>query len=675
MTTGTVMPKKISEIDPWLEPFQESINHRSWLISHQLSRIQAGGVSLVDFALAHEYYGLHFVDNEWILRERAPNATRVVLVGDFSNWELRAEFRLARISKDSSDWEIRLPSKTLNHTGFYKLVVFWHDPHSQQELCGERIPAFARRVVQNQSTLIFSAQVWKPERAYRWKNPDFVAPKRAPRIYEAHVGMATEEYRVATYREFTDLVLPRIAKAGYNTVQLMAVQEHPYYGSFGYQVSNFFAPSSRFGTPEELMELVDTAHGLGLSVIMDLVHSHAVKNEIEGLGRIDGSYNLYFHEGDRGEHPAWNTRIFDYGKIETLHLLLSNCRYWLDVFKFDGFRFDGVTSMLYRDHGLGTAVSSYYDYFSNNVDDDAVAYLALANKLIHDLRPDAITIAEEVSAMPGLAAPLEEQGLGFDFRLAMGVPDYWIKLLKHTRDEDWNVAEIWRELASKRAEERTIGYCESHDQAMVGDKTIIFWLADKEMYWQMRIEDSNPVIDRAMALHKMIRLITLGTAGNGYLNFMGNEFGHPEWIDFPREGNGWSFKYARRQWSLCDDPKLKYGQLACFDRALMKLSEVRKVLDYEWPKKIYEHVADQVLAFERGGLLFVFNFSPQISFEGRSIPCFPGEYRILLDTDSAEFGGFGRIDRKVVYPANSGEDYGVKLYIPSRTGLILGMVE
>ncbi len=666
------MPKKISEIDPWLDPFQEAINHRSWLVSHQLSRIQAGGVSLVDFALAHEYYGLHLVGNEWVLRERAPNATRIVLVGDLSNWELRAEFRLQRISKDGPDWEIRLPANALHHKGFYKLVVFWRDPHSQQELCGERIPAFARRVVQNPNTLIFSAQVWKPERAYQWKNPDFVAPQRAPRIYEAHVGMATEEYCVATYREFTDLVLPRIAQAGYNTIQLMAVQEHPYYGSFGYQVSSFFAPSSRFGTPEDLMELVDTAHGLGLSVIMDLVHSHAVKNEVEGLGRIDGSYNLYFHEGERGEHPAWNTRLFDYGKIETLHLLLSNCRYWLDLFKFDGFRFDGVTSMLYRDHGLGTAVGSYYDYFSNNVDEDAVAYLALANRLIHELRPDAITIAEEVSAMPGLAAPLEEQGLGFDFRLAMGVPDYWIKLLKHTRDEDWNVAEIWRELASKRAEERTIGYCESHDQAMVGDKTIIFWLADKEMYWQMRIEDSNPVIDRAMALHKMIRLITLGTAGNGYLNFMGNEFGHPEWIDFPREGNGWSFKYARRQWSLCDDPKLKYGQLAYFDRAMMRLAEDRKVLEYEWPQKVYEHVADQVLAFERGGLLFVFNFNPQHSFEGRKIPCFPGEYKILLDTDSAEFGGFDRVDRRILYSAESDGDYGVRLYIPSRTGLVLG---
>lgn len=674
MNTGIVMPKKISEIDPWLKPFQESINHRSWLISHQLSRIQAGGVSLVDFSLAHEYYGLHFVGNEWVLRERAPNATRIVLVGDFSNWELRAEFRLQRIAKDSPDWEIRLPANTLHHKGFYKLVVFWRDPQSQHELCGERIPAFARRVVQNPNNLIFSAQVWKPERNYHWRNADFVAPQRAPRIYEAHVGMATEEYCVATYREFTDLVLPRIAQAGYNTIQLMAVQEHPYYGSFGYQVSNFFAPSSRFGTPEDLMELVDTAHGLGLSVIMDIVHSHAVKNEIEGLGRIDGSYNLYFHEGERGEHPAWNTRLFDYGKIETLHLLLSNCRYWLDLFKFDGFRFDGVTSMLYRDHGLGTSVGSYNDYFSNNVDEDAVAYLGLANRLIHELRPDAITIAEEVSGMPGLAAPIEEQGLGFDYRLAMGVPDYWIKLLKHTRDEDWNVAEIWRELASKRAEERTIGYCESHDQAMVGDKTIIFWLADKEMYWQMRIEDSNPVIDRAMALHKMIRLITLGTAGNGYLNFMGNEFGHPEWIDFPREGNGWSFKYARRQWSLCDDPSLKYGQLAYFDRAMMNLAEARKVLEYEWPQKVYEHLADQVLAFERGGLLFVFNFNPQRSFEGRTIPCFPGKYKILLDTDSAEFGGFDRVDSNFLYSAEGDGDLGVRLYIPSRTGLVLGRV-
>jgi 1,4-alpha-glucan branching enzyme len=624
-------------------------------------------VSLAQFATAHDYFGLHRDGRQWVLRERAPNASRIVLVGDFSDWQIERTNEFSR--RLDGTWELRLPLATLVHGAHYKMLVFWSENGVEQ--CGERIPAFCRRVVQDPSTHMFSAQVWQPESPYIWKHSQFTVPKRAPRIYEAHVGMASEEAKVASYREFTERVLPRIADAGYNTIQLMAVQEHPYYGSFGYQVSSFFASSSRFGTPEDLMALVDAAHGYGIAVIMDLVHSHAVKNEAEGLSKLDGSYTLYFHDGARGEHPAWNTRLFDYGKIETLHFLLSNCRYWLDHFRFDGFRFDGVTSMIYRDHGLGSSVASYDHYFCGNIDEDAVAYLALANRLIHDLRPDAITIAEEVSGMPGLAAPQNLQGVGFDYRLAMGVPDYWIKLLKHVRDEDWNVAEIWRELAARRAEEKTIGYCESHDQAMVGDKTVMFWLADKEMYWHMQVDDQNIIIERAIALHKIIRLLTLGTAGNGYLNFIGNEFGHPEWIDFPREGNNWSYRYARRLWSLRDNSDLKYKFLADFDKAMMQLCEKFKVLEHEWPQKSYEHASDMLLGFERAGLVFVFNLHPSLSYEGRCIPAAPGNYAIVLNTDSATYGGLGRIDESMTYHASK-EDGGLRLYLPCRTGIVLG---
>jgi 1,4-alpha-glucan branching enzyme len=666
MQAAENLPTSITTIDPWLRPYQGALDHRAWVFKHQLHRILKGVATLADFALGYDHFGLHKEGSEWVLRERAPNATRIVLVGDFSNWEVRSEHEFQRL--DDGCWELRLPVAKLAHGSHYKMLVFWIEHGHEQ--CGERIPAFCTRVVQDPTTLAFSAQVWAPQQKYSWKNPHFRVPERAPRIYEAHVGMATEEAKVGSYREFTRDVLPRIADGGYNTIQLMAVQEHPYYGSFGYQVSNFFAPSSRFGTPEDLMELVDTAHGLGIAVIMDIVHSHAVKNEVEGLSKLDGSYTLYFHGGERGEHPAWNTRLFDYGKTETLHFLLSNCRYWLDVFKFDGFRFDGVTSMIYRDHGLGSSVASYDHYFCGNVDEDAVAYLALANTLIHELRPDAITIAEEVSGMPGLAAPQEQQGVGFNYRLAMGVPDYWIKLLKHARDEDWNVAEIWRELAARRAEEKTIGYCESHDQALVGDKTIIFWLADKEMYWHMQVHDQNLIIDRAIALHKIIRLLTLGTAGNGYLTFIGNEFGHPEWVDFPREGNGWSYKYARRQWSLRDDADLKYCYLADFDRAMMNFAERHRVLEYEWPHKSYEHVADMVLAFERAGLIFIFNLHPHNSYEGRWIPAKAGKYKVCLSTDRSEFGGHDRVDETVTYESSEVSG-GVQIYVPSRTAVVL----
>lgn len=661
--------RTIVSIDPWLAPHQGALTHRAWVAEHQLARLLVGKGSLSDFASGHEYFGLHLEGGEWVLRERAPNATKIALIGDFSEWKSQPEYAFTRL--EHGTWELRLPRTKLQHGMHYMMLVTWLEGGSERS--EERIPAFCRRVVQDPNTHLFSAQVWQPAEPYRWKHPAFSVPNRAPRIYEAHVGMAQEEGKVGSYREFTTNILPRIAMAGYNTIQLMAVQEHPYYGSFGYQVSNFFAPSSRFGSPEDLMALVDAAHGMGLAVIMDLVHSHAVKNEREGLSKLDGSYTLYFHDGARGEHPAWNTRLFDYGKIETLHFLLSNCRYWLDAYKFDGYRFDGVTSMIYRDHGLGSSVASYDHYFCGNVDEDAVAYLNLANRLIHTVRPDAITIAEEVSGMPGLAAPIELQGTGFDYRLAMGVPDYWIKLLKHVRDEDWNVSDIWRELAARRAEEKTVNYCESHDQALVGDKSLIFWLADQEMYWHMRVADQSLVIDRAIALHKMIRLITLGTAGNGYLNFMGNEFGHPEWVDFPREGNNWSYHYARRQWSLRDAPDLRYKFLAEFDRAMMLLAEDFRVLEHEWPHKHYEHVADKVLVFERAGLLFVFNFDPTRSYESRPIGVPSGSYRLVLDTDAARFGGHSRIDPSVIHTTST-TDGMLRLYIPARTGLVLARV-
>jgi len=493
--------------------------------------------------------------------------------------------------------------------------------------------------------------------------------------------MSSEEEKVASFKEFTKNILPYIKKAGYNTVQLMAIQEHPYYGSFGYHVSNFFAVSSRFGTPDDLKNLVDTAHGLGLAVIMDIVHSHAVRNEQEGISRFDGTLYQYFHEGPRGNHIAWDSRCFDYGKPEVLHFLLSNCRYWLDEYHFDGFRFDGVTSMLYLDHGLGKTFTEYADYFGDNVDEDALVYLALANKVIHTLRPDAVTIAEDVSGMPGLAAPREEGGVGFDYRLAMGVPDYWIKLLKETPDEQWPLGHLYYELTNRRADEKTIGYAESHDQAIVGDKTLIFRLIDADMYTHMNIFESNLRVERGIALHKMIRLVTLATAGNGYLNFMGNEFGHPEWIDFPREGNNWSYKYARRQWQLRDDTNLRYRFLAEFDKARMHLAAEYGLLDAPGPYLIQENQVNMLLGFQRAGLVFLFCFHPNQSFTHYPVDLQPGEYHLILDSDAVEFGGHGRLQPGQVFftQAESLPSGGVRhyatLYLPTRSALVLQRME
>ena len=577
--------------DPWLEPYADAINGRHQHVVEKEKEL-VGKKTLSDFATGHMYFGLHRTDKGWTFREWAPNATEIYLVGDFNDWQEKPAFRMKRVRK-TGNWEINLPEKAMKHGDLYKLKVYWEGG------CGERIPAWATRVVQDEQTKIFSAQVWNPEKPYKFKKKTFT-PNVAPlMIYECHIGMGQDAEKVGTYNEFRENVLPRIAKDGYNCIQIMAIQEHPYYGSFGYHVSSFFAPSSRFGTPEELKQLIDTAHQMNIAVIMDIVHSHAVKNEVEGLGNFAGDPCQYFYQGGRREHPAWDSLCFDYGKNEVIHFLLSNCKYWLEEFHFDGFRFDGVTSMLYYSHGLGEAFCNYGDYFNGHQDDNAICYLTLANRLIHEVNPKAITIAEEVSGMPGLAAPFEDGGYGFDYRMAMNIPDYWIKIIKERRDEDWKPSSLFWEVTNRRKDEKTISYCESHDQALVGDKTIIFRLIDADMYWHFKIGDENGVVERGIALHKMIRLLTASTINGGYLNFMGNEFGHPEWIDFPREGNGWSYKYARRQWNLVDNPDLCYHYLGDFDEAMVKLIRSVKNIQKSDVIEVWHNDGDQILAYRR----------------------------------------------------------------------------
>jgi len=653
--------------DGLLAPFQADIRRRAAKVVTAENRLTGGKMSLADFASGHEFFGLHFDGFEWIFREWAPNAETIYLLCDRTGWREMDQYRLQRVVAEGV-WEIRLTAGAFYHLDLYRLRVYWRDGR------GDRIPAYARRVVQDPDTLIFNAQVWRPETPYHWRYADFKCKRDALLIYEAHVGMAQEVEGIGSYKDFTKKILPRIIAAGYNAIQLMAIQEHPYYASFGYHVSSFFAASSRFGTPDDLKALIDEAHAAGLCVIMDLIHSHAVNNEVEGLSRFDGTPYQYFHNGPRGRHPAWDSRCFDYGKIQVLHFLLSNCRFWLDEYRVDGFRFDGITSMLYMDHGLNRNFISYDDYFSDNVDEDALAYLALANKTIHEIRPDAVTIAEDISGMPGLAFPVALGGYGFDYRFAMGVADYWIKLTKDTPDDAWAMGHLWFELTNRRREEKTISYAESHDQALVGDQTLIFRMIGEAMFDHMSANDDDPRVARGVALHKMIRLITLASAGHGYLNFMGNEFGHPEWIDFPREENGWSCKYARRQWSLADNTRLKYCHLAQFDRDMIAMARKHALLGSSPPELLHDHDHDKVIAFSRKNLIFAFNFHPDQSYTDYGFSAPPGKYRMILNTDDAAYAGHKRLKKNQVHFTRYDDRTGLnllQLYLPSRAAVVL----
>ena len=664
--------KQIYKTDPWLEPFKDAIKARHQRILATKRHIAGDGL-LKDAVNNHIYYGMHRCkDGSWVFREFAPNASKIYLIGDFNNWKRTEAYALKPLGQ--GNWEITLPEMFLRHGELYKLYIEWPGGG------GERIPSYVTRVVQDPVTKAYAAQIWNPAKPYQWKHGH--AGKRPhPMIYECHIGMATEKEKVGTFEEFRKDVLPRVKALGYDTIQIMALQEHPYYGSFGYQVSNFFALSSRFGTPEEFKALVDDAHGKGIAVVMDIVHSHSVDNVAEGLSEFDGRDNLYFYSGPQGRHPAWGSRCFDYGKDETRYFLLSNVKYWMEEYHIDGFRFDGVTSMLYWDHGLGKDFGDYSLYFDSGVDENAVIYLSLATMLVKEMNPAGFTIAEDVSAMAGLAAPFEAGGVGFDFRMSMGVADHWIKWIKELKDEDWSTGAIWWELTGKRAEERTISYAECHDQALVGDKTIIFRLMDKEMYFAMNNESQNDMVERGIALHKLIRLATAATAGDGYLNFMGNEFGHPEWIDFPREGNGWSYKYARRQWSLADNGLLRYGKLQAFDADMIHLLRKENTLS-EAPELLVSDEQKKILIFRRKNCIFALNFSPSGSFADYGFSAPAGDWVNVMDSDEAVYDGFSRLkegEHHIAVPGkcpNGNQDYNhtLYLYLPARTAMVLKKV-
>ena len=653
----------ITNVDPYLAPFEKDIDLRMDLYKTKRRELLGNSRSLSAFANGYKYFGFHRTRTGWVYREWAPAAEKMYLTGDFNNWDIES-CPMERL--ENGVFEVHINGKNTLCAGQKVQAIVVNSGNVLR-----RIPSYATRVVQDEDTYLWCAEIEDTLSKFDWTDADFV-PEKTPLIYECHIGMAQEKGAVGSYREFTENILPRIKELGYNTIQIMAIMEHPYYGSFGYQVSNFFAASSRYGSSNDLKQLINTAHEMGIAVLLDVVHSHAVNNTNEGLNEFDGTVYQYFHEGEKGNHSAWGTKLFNYGKNEVLHFLLSNLKYWMEVFHFDGFRFDGVTSMLYHDHGLGSAFTNYDMYFSFNTDVEAVTYLQLANELVHKLNPNAITVAEDMSGMPGMCLPVADGGIGFDYRLSMGVPDLWIKMIKESRDENWDIIKLWYELTGRRPKEKNIGYCESHDQALVGDKTLMFRLCDAEMYTHMNKSSQSLVIDRGIALHKMIRLVTASLAGEGYLNFMGNEFGHPEWIDFPREGNGWSYHYCRRQWSLVDNDALRYNDLNNFDEAMIKLLKDEQLLGKSVENR-WMHQDDKVLIYTKGDVVFAFNFHPSKSFEGYFVPLGNGgTYRIVLSTDDNEFGGFSRVDKAVKYKTfKTGDNrIGFTCYLPCRTAIV-----
>uniref|UniRef100_A0A5F9DKX8 1,4-alpha-glucan-branching enzyme n=1 Tax=Oryctolagus cuniculus TaxID=9986 RepID=A0A5F9DKX8_RABIT len=633
---------RLLEMDPYLKPFAVEFQRRYKKFSEILRNIGENEGGIDKFSRGYETFGIHrCADGGLYCKEWAPGAEGVFLTGDFNGWN---PFSYPYKKLDYGKWELYIPPKLdksvlVPHGSKVKVVIT-----SKSGEILYRISPWAKYVTREVGNVNYDWIHWDPEYPYKFKHSRPKKP-RSLRIYESHVGISSHEGKIASYKHFTCNVLPRIKGLGYNCIQMMAIMEHAYYASFGYQVTSFFAASSRYGTPEDLKELVDTAHSMGIIVLLDVVHSHASKNSEDGLNMFDGTDSCFFHSGPRGTHNVWDSKLFAYSNWEVLRFLLSNIRWWLEEYCFDGFRFDGVTSMLYHDHGVGKSFSGdYSEYFGLHVDEDALVYLMLANHLVHTLYPDSITIAEDVSGMPALCSPILQGGGGFDYRLAMAIPDKWI-------------------------------------QALVGDKSLAFWLMDAEMYTNMSVlAPFTPVIDRGIQLHKMIRLITHTLGGEGYLNFMGNEFGHPEWLDFPRKGNDESYHYARRQFHLTDDDLLRYKFLNNFDRDMNRLEERCGWLSAPQAHVSEKHEGNKIIAFERAGLLFIFNFHPSKSYTDYRVgTALPGKFKIVLDSDAAEYGGHHRLDHNTDFFSepfgHNGRPNSLLVYIPNRVALVLQNVD
>ena len=661
-----------------MKPFEINIKKRVLEYKKILNEIIKNEKSLENFSKSYEFMGISLLPNGDIkYREYAPGAKGISIFGEFNNWNKEQYWA----QKDKFGyWEVIVPNENgapkIQHGQIVKINVVLEDGNWM-----ERNPIWSHYLIQNKENMILENIFWNPEIKYKWKYPEKHMKKpNSLRIYEVHIGLSSFDPKINTYKEFAEDILPRVKKMGYTAIQFMAIMEHADYASFGYHVNYLFAISSRFGTPEEFMYLIDKCHENGLYVIMDIIHSHASSNVNDGFNYWDGTDHLYFHGGDLGKHVQWDSKLYNYSSYETLRLLLSNCSYYINEYRIDGFRFDCVTSMLYTHHGIDyTFTGNYQEYFGEYFNEESAVYLMLANILIHKLNPEALTIAEDFSGMPGLCRPVNEGGYGFDYKMHMKICDKWKNFLMDIKDEEWNIGNILYTLTNRRYNENHISYAESHDQSFIGNYSLSSLLLSSERFWNMSKKSPETiVIDRGICLFKMIRLLTFALGGEGSLNFMGNEFACPDSLDFPKKENRFSYSHCRRRWDLCDNEELRYQFLYKWEVIMNKLEEIFNFIRSKDQYISTKHEEDKVIVFEKGDLLFVFNFHPIKSFEGYQIGTKWGsKHKIILDSDEERFMGKGRLKygHENMFLSTkkqfNNRPYNMKVYIPSRTCMVL----
>ncbi|MGE0448840.1 MAG: 1,4-alpha-glucan branching protein GlgB [Vicinamibacterales bacterium] len=557
--------------------------------------------------------GVHFA--VW-----APNAQRVSVVGDFNGWDGR--IHPMRVSIDSGIWEIFVPD--LPDGERYKFEIRTHGG----ELLKKSDP-FAVAFEHPPQT----ASVVRDISGYQWNDGDWMASRadrggwmnRPMSIYEVHLGswarVPEEEKRPLTYRELAHRLVPYVREMGFTHIELLPIMEHPFAGSWGYQVIGFFAPTSRHGSPEDFKYFIDACHRAGIGVILDWVPGHFPK-DAHGLARFDGTA-LYEHADPRqGEHQDWGTLIFNYGRNEVRNFLLSNALFWLEEYHVDGLRVDAVASMLYLDYSRrpGEWIPNRYGGRENL---DAIDFLRRLNALTHGEHPGTMTAAEESTAFPGVSRPAHLGGLGFTYKWNMG----WMHdMLEYVQTDAiyrrWSHTLVTFSMLYNYTENFILPL--SHDEVVHGKRALLDKMPGDA--WQK------------YASLRTLYGFMLGHPGKKLL-FMGGEFG--QWREWNHDES--------LDWHLLDDPS--HAGLRLYVQALNRLLQTEASLyeaDFEPGGFRWIDCNDNensVVAFLRTAreahdfVVVVVNFTPVARHEYRvGVPA-PGYYAELLNSDSSLFGG------------------------------------
>ena len=572
----------------------------------------------------YEYFGCHKAEGGHVFRTWAPNARAVYITGEFCGWDPR-RWPMEKIS-DGGIWEVTIPG--LNQYDLYKIVVespdgelLYHaDPYASHN---ETRPGTASKVY-DLPDYQWGDAAWMEER----RKADIV--NRPMNIYEMHAGSwkKGEDGETLDYERLADELIPYIQEMGYTHIELMPLSEYPFDGSWGYQVTGYFAPTSRYGTPEMMMRFIDRCHQAGIGVLMDWVPAHFPR-DAHGLRRFDGTPCYEYADPRKGEHPDWGTMIFDYGRGEVISFLISSAANWADRYHIDGLRVDAVASMLYLDYGKkdGNWMPNIY---GGNWNLEAIELLKRFNNYLHSAFPGVVTIAEESTAFPKVTHPVDEDGLGFDFKWNMG----WMNdTIRYMQTDPFFRKGVHNNLTFSLTYAFSENYILplSHDEVVHGKASLIGKMPGE---YEVKFANLRAYI-AYMYAHPGKKLV-----------FMGSEMAQfDEWSE--EKTIGWDllkFDMHRKFW--------EFSKALCrFYRETSPFWEEDGSWDgFDWLS--CDNAEQNIISFLRrdhagNELIVVCNFSSVTREKYRIGVPRRGRYDELFSTDNADFGGSGTLNGQV----------------------------